>query len=164
MELVEPVSKDLALEKLSILSPTKDEINRGIFSSRSTLSFESMRSELSLEAKNDWKAQVNPSELVDYVVKVNKKLTKIKDSWSKPFLDIDARFCAALKSYASIFRGSPGHFRRRFAIQGQRVFGWSFTIPANDRFYRCGSFARMSSMSVLCRWKGFSIHIMNASS
>lgn len=80
---------ELALAKLSILSPTKARPDHGLFLSHPTLSFESADSNSS-SGGPDGRELVDPKELLLYTEKINQNINKFKESWTKPFIDVDS--------------------------------------------------------------------------
>jgi hypothetical protein len=90
--LNEEEGKDFTFHKLSILSPTRGDPDQGMFFSNPTLSFDSSDSNASHEGSQNWWDRVDPVELLVYADRLNKKITKIKEVWSKPFIDIESGF------------------------------------------------------------------------
>jgi hypothetical protein len=87
--------EDLALKTLGILSPTQD--NQAIFGFQPTLSFDSMDSSQLVNRLDEgldlqWRSEVTPLEFLKYVDTINKRVTKFKDAWSKPFQDIESSY------------------------------------------------------------------------
>jgi hypothetical protein len=62
------------------------------FFSNPVLSFDSSDCAASSDTSN-WREQINPVELLLCIDKLIMILMKIKEAWSKPFIDIDSGFC-----------------------------------------------------------------------
>jgi hypothetical protein len=82
---------NFTLEKLSILSPTRAGDNPSVFDFHPSLSFDS--SESSDNPSNlGSRSLVTPTELLVYIESMNRKFHKIRESWSKPFMDIESSY------------------------------------------------------------------------
>jgi len=88
-------SDGATFQQLSILSPTAGPTK--LFDFQPALSFDSADSSISNvasdpAARNVWRSQVAPPELLMHIDQVALGLKKVKQAWSKPFRDIEAGY------------------------------------------------------------------------
>lgn len=84
---------NLAFKPLGILSPTKGDAT--MFDFQPTLSFDSTDSSVIgrlAESEDNWRSLVSPTQLLQYIDTINKRVKQIKMAWSKPFRDIESSY------------------------------------------------------------------------